>query len=65
MLNHRNGILHHMEGHNAAVIARLLREEGVKVICVGISKFLAKYMFEKTGSIERRIRYGRTSKMTA
>ena len=59
MLNNRDGILHHLEGHKA----RLFREEGVKVSHVGISKFLAK--FEETGSIGWRIGSGRPSKLTA
>ena len=50
-----------MEGHKAPTIARLLREEGVKVSHVGISKFLAK--IEETGSIGWSI--GRPSKITA
>ena len=41
----------HMEGHKAPTIARLLREEGVKVSHVGILKFLTK--FEDTGSIRQ------------
>ena len=52
-----------MEGHKAPTVARLLREEGVKVSCVGISKFLAK--FEETGLVGRRIGSGRPSKITA
>ena len=52
-----------MEGHKAPTIARLLREEGVKISCVGISKFLTK--FEETGSIGRSIGSGRPSKITA
>ena len=63
VLNDCDGIVHHMEGHNAPTIARLLLEEGVKVSCVGILKFLAKY--EETGSIGWRIGYGRTSKIMA
>ena len=49
VLNDCNGILHHIEGHKAPTIARLHREDGVKVSHVRISKFLAK--FEETGSI--------------
>ena len=52
-----------MKGHKAPTIARLLREEGMKVNCVGIQKFLAK--FEETGSIGRRIGSGKPSKTTA
>ena len=63
MLNDDDGILHHMEGHKAPIIARLLRGEGVKFSRVGISNFLAKY--EKTGSLRRRIGSGRPSKITA
>ena len=63
VLNDRDGILHHMEGHKAPTIARLLRGEGVKVSRVGISKFLNK--FKKTDSIGRRIGSGRPSKITA
>ena len=43
MLNDRNGILHHMEGHKSPTITGLLWEEGMKVICVGILNFLAKF----------------------
>ena len=53
VFNNYNGILHHMEGHNTSKISRLLREEGVKVSPVGISKFLAK--FEKTGWMKDKI----------
>ena len=63
VLNDRDGILHHMEGHKAPTIARLLREEGVKVSRVGILKFVAK--FQETGLIGRRIGSGRPSKITA
>ena len=63
MLNDRDGILHHMEGHKAPTIARLLQEEGTKVSHVGISKFLAK--FEETSLIGQRIGSGRPSKRTA
>ena len=38
-----------MEGHKAPTVARLLREEVVRVSCAGVSNFLAK--FEETGSI--------------
>ena len=63
VLNDHDGILHHMEGHKAPTIARLFREEGVKVSRVGISKFLAKS--EETGLIgQRRIGSGRPSKIT-
>ena len=60
----RQRILHHyLEGHKAAPIARLLREDGVMASRVGISKFLAK--FKEKGSIGRRIGSGRPSKITA
>ena len=63
VLNDRDGILHHMDGHKAPTIARLLRGEGVKVSGVGISKFLTK--FEKTSLIGWKIGSGRPSKITA
>ena len=50
-------------GHKPPTIARLLREEGVKVSCVGIWKFLAK--FQETGSIGRRIGSRGSLKITA
>ena len=40
-----------MEGHKVPTITRLVREEGMKLSCVGISKSLAK--FEESGSIGR------------
>ena len=52
-----------MEGHKAPTIVRLLREEGVKVSRVRISKFLTK--FEETGSIGQRMGSGRPSKIMA
>ena len=63
MLSDGDGILHHTEGHKSPTITRLLREEGTKVSCVRISKFLAK--LEETGLIGRRIGSGRPSKITA
>ena len=63
MLNDRDGIVHHMEGHKSPTITTLLWAEGMKDGRVGISKFLAK--FEETGSTGRRIESGRSSKITA
>ena len=64
MLNNCNGTLHHTEGHKAPIIAtlKLLQEKGVKASHIKLSKFLVK--FEGTGSIGRRIGFGRQSKIT-
>ena len=60
----RQRILHHYcGGHHAPTIAKLPREEGLKVTRVGIAKFLMK--FQETGSIGRRLGSGRPSKITA
>ena len=59
VLKDRDGILHHIEGHNAPTITRLLQEEGMNISRVGILKFVGK--FEETGSLAQRIGYGRAS----
>ena len=50
------------QGHKAPTISRLLRAEGLSASRRGIHKFLTKYL--QTGSIGRRPRSGRPSKIT-
>ena len=51
------------QGHKAPTIARLLREEGIKISRVAVYKFLKKYRTTKT--IRRSEGSGRPSKITA
>ena len=50
------------KGHNPPTIAKVLREEGMQASRKGIAQFLKKYV--ETGTIARRPRSGRPSKVT-